>query len=390
MGLLKSRERFSNKGLGDLEVKEVSPTNDAAYQYLGNLDESQIQDVEEVDEIKDENGSMQNALSASLASRMISKLQQVGIDEMSYIQAAALKYHSIRYSGLANAGMFQYFCFPYGKIIRKLERPFVKGKQTIPFEFLGLKQELSYDVPEFYFAEAKAKIRTQDLQLWVNPRGINAYNYLTAKVLDISGFERHGSLNSDYATIWQAGTTPERSLLLDGVNDILDIGNVLNDDGVSDLLLEGWFKIIAADATNVWLMTKKTNDVLANPGYGVLRLNNNKVLFYISNGSTQAAITTASSVLQNVWKHLAVAIDRNGNGQIYINGVADGAAVSVASVGSGTNALSYLIGGSSGPSYSNLQTGGYRHYKFAAGGLPSDVATIIANHYNAEKRYYGL
>lgn len=386
MGLLKSRSRFSNRGLGNLEVREVSPTNDAAYQNLGYLEESNIADIEEVDVIKDENGSVQNALPAQQASRMTSKLLQVSIDEINYIKNSSTKFHSVRYNGMANEGLFQYFCFPYGRIIRKIERQFVRAKQNIPFEFLGLKQEATYDIPEFYMAEAAGKIRPENLQLWINPRSINAYNSLTAKVLDISGFERHGDLNSDFAAIWQAGTTPERFLRFDGVNDQLDLGNILNDDGTSDFMIEAWIRIQSADGGVNNILGKKT-DAGTSAGFIFRRQASNSLDLVIADGTTATTIS-AGTVLQNVWKHVAFAIDRNGNGTGYLNGVA-GAPVSVASINTATNALSLFIGRTAF-SFSPSDISMLRYHKYGAGLLPADIATIIANHYNAEKSYHGL
>jgi len=127
---------------------------------------------------------------------------------------------------MSNEQMFQYFAMEYGKIIRKLDRPFINSKQNIPFEFLALKQEPTTFTPqEYHMAEAKGRIRVENLQLWVNPRWLGAPERATAKLFDISGFARHGDINSDYATIWTTGT-PESFLRFDGVNDNCNFGAV--------------------------------------------------------------------------------------------------------------------------------------------------------------------
>lgn len=388
MSLLKDRLRFSNKGLGNLEVREVSPTSDAAYQNLGFLSETVLSDVSEMEDIADETGSMQNTLERTRAARMKTNLMQVSIDEMNYINNSANKYHSIRYSGLMNEGIFQFFSFEQGRIIRNLARQFTNQKQTIPFEFLALKQEpTTFTTPEYHMAEAKGRIRTEHLQLWINPRWLGTPERLSDRVFDISGFARHGSLNSDYASIWTTGT-PESLLAFDGVNDILSFGDILDDDGSSDLMVELWVKILGADGTTQRLMSKKESTTATSKGFQIYRHTNNEVVFGIADGTTSVINNMPSTLLQNTWCHVAFTMDRNGNLVGYKNGVA-GSGVSVAAVGSGANAIPLKIA-SLDTAFANIQTGGMRIYNFGAGGLPSNIATIVANHYSAEKSYYGL
>lgn len=391
MGLLKDRTRFSSKGLGTLEVKEVLPSNDAAYQKLGYVGETSLSDISEMEEIKDETGSMANAIERTRAARLKSQLLQVGIDEISYITGAVSKYHSVRYSGMVNDILFQWFAMEQGKIIRTVDRQFVNQKQMLPFEFLALQQEpTTFTAPLYHMAEAKGRIYTDNLQLWVNPRWLGTPDRLTAKLFDISGFARHGSLNSDYAAIWATGSNPESKLTFDGVNDQVDFGNVLNDDGTSDFVIELWFRVLAADGVRVRILTKKSTDAYDNTtaGYGIIRETDNTLHFGIADG-TSVVYNTAlvNSVLQNVWTHIFVAVDRNGNVTIYKNGVA-GTPVSVASINTATNSQSLYLG--RGSNWGNIELGMTRMFNYGAGGLPSNIATIAANHYAAEKSYYGL
>jgi len=390
MSLLRSRDRFSNKGLGNLEVREISPTVDAAFSNLGYLEESGFQDIVEHDELKDENGNVIDVLESTRAQRLTTKLMQVSANEMNYIRAASGKKHAIRYSGMANPVMFQYYCSENGKILNKLDRGMKRGPQNIPFEYLALHQDsLGYDVPEFFTAEAQGRIRTENLQLWINLRAGNAYNAATARVLDISGFARHGLLNSDFASIWQTGTTPERSLLFDGVNDGLDFGNILNDDATSDLLFEIWVKILTADGSGGVLFSKKAGYAAVAPGYVLYReAATNIVTFLFADGTNTISLGTSATVLRNVWNHFAVAIDRNGLATLYRNGVSN-AYTSIAATTSATCTDSLYI--SRLPTlYGNTENGMFRVYNYGAGGLPADIATIPMNHYNAEKSYYGL
>ncbi len=393
MANLQTRSRFSTVGLGKLQSREIYPGSDAAYANLGTLDEegSEVQDVVEPSIIKDETGKIQNVLFDTIGSRFVTNLKQVGIDEWNYISNAITKRHSIRYSGMANSEMFQYFCFEQGQIIPKTDRKFNKD-QKLPFEFVGINKDTSgFTTPNYHLAEAKAKIRTDNLMLWCNPRNPTTPELGTAKVFDISGFARHGDLNSDFATIWKTGSNPDSYLQFDGVNDQADFGDTLNDDGVSDLLHESWIKILAADGSTQVVFAKKNSPLDTTVGYALTRNGaDNRMYFKISNGTTAVEVFSPATVLQNVWKHIAVAIDRNGTGQIYINGAPSGAGSSVATVPTATNTLSLYLSRSTSGTFANIQQGCLRVYNFGAGGLPSDIATIISNHYNAEKSYYGL
>ncbi len=190
------------------------------------------------------------------------------------------------------------------------------------------------------------------------------------------------------------GTAPDgigSKLTFDGVNDYLDFGDVMDDDGVSDLLIEVWVKILAANGTKVNVLAKKNALQNTTVGYGIVRDTSNAIYFDFADGTNRVTFGSGgNAVMQNVWNHVAVAIDRNGNGQMYLNGVAVGTPTSVASVGNAANALSLFIGRDGAGSYSNFEFAGNRLYNYGANGLPSNIAIIVANNYAAEKAILGL
>jgi len=212
----------------------------------------------------------------------------------------------------------------------------------------------------------------------------------TTKLYDSSDNRISGSLFN--APTW--GTAPDgvnSKLAFDGVNDYGSFGDVLDDDGASDLLLELWVKVTASNGTKAILMSKKPTVLSTNLGFGICRdSTDNLVKFDIADGTNRATASSASTLLQNVWKHVAVSIDRNGNIVIYMNGVA-GTGVSCASVASVANASSLIIArDANGSEYGAFELGAFRSYNFGAGGLPANIATIIADHYNSEKAIFGL
>lgn len=395
MGLGPDRKKSGAVGLGTFEVRETSPSVATAFQNVGHLDGdagTNIEPIAEVEEIIAETGNLVDVKTKSLVHRIGTNLLQTSIDEINLPKNALSKEYAFRYCGMHSENLYQYFCFPRGKFNPGVSLGFKNGKRVLPIRAWGLKQtDLTYDVPEYHMAEAKGLIRTDHLQLWVNPRNIYTPEAGTSKVFDISGFERHGSLNSDFATIWQAGT-PESFLRFDGVNDNCNFGDVCDIDATSDILIEAWVRILVADGSLAIIAVKKTNGGAANAGWYLRRnITTNFLSFILGDASSFVEVVSAATILQNVWKHVAVVIDRNGNVTLYINGAASGTPISVATVVDSTNALNLRIAADSpAVTFGQADIGMLRFYNFGAGGLPSDIATIIARHYNAEKAYYGL
>jgi len=388
MGLQKDRTRSSVHGLGTLEVREVEPSEAADFSKAGYLDGdvgTTVEDFREMEELKDETGSLVDVKEKSKMTRLATGLMQTTIDEINLIKGASGKVHAIRYYGQSHESpdRYQYIIADKCRINPSVPLGYKPGKRVLPFNAWALKQaELSYDVPDVYVMEAKGSIAMTSLALWLSPR--HGFGVATAKVYDASGFGRHGTLTTDYASNWLAGTTPVYILRFDGTNDALDLGDVLDDDGSADFSIDMWINIPAANGTLQEILTKKSVITDHTAGYAIWRDTSNKINFKLSDGSGSVTITTAASVTQNVMTHIGVTVDRNGNAQLYINGTASGSASSVAAITSGTNALSLYLareGTSSTPGCGQVDIGDVRIYK--------TVAAITA-HYAAERSYYGV
>jgi len=390
MGLQRDRTRFWPHGLGTVEFRQVTPTPDTDHSDIGYIDESTIEDLYELEKRFDETGSLTDVLEKNRAVAVRTKLMQVGLDEINLIKNSKGMRFSLRYRGINKEnGRFQYNAFDQVILNRSLAREFKTGPQTIPFEAfaIDLSDIIGIDDPVGYVYESAGLIRTAGLQVWLDAR--LGYGKATSKALEISGFARHGTLNSDYATIWQTGSNPDRFLRLDGSNDEVNLGNVLNDDASGDFIIEIWFAPKAANGTQEELLSKKTLVTGNTAGFAVYRTTGNLMAFCIGSGTANALATTSGTALQNVNKHFAVTVDRNGNAQTYLNGAADGSPVSVAAIGTGTNALNLYLG-RDGTNFGQYDVTVLRIYRYLTGGLPADAATMIANHYNAEKAFFGL
>jgi hypothetical protein len=373
-----------------MELRQVSPTPDTDHTDIGYIEESTIEDLYELEKRFDEIGNLTNVLEKSQAAAVRTKLMQVGIDEINLIKNSKGMRFSLRYRGVnKDSGRFQYNAFDQVVLNRSLAREFKTGPQTIPFEAfaLDLTDGIGIDDPLGYVYESAGQIRTAGLQLWLDAR--LGYGNATQKALEISGFARHGTLGADYATNWQTGSNPDRFLRLDGANDEVNFGNVLNDDASGDFIIELWFAPKGANGVQEELLTKKSLVSDNTAGFAVYRTSGNFMAFRIGSGSASALATTSGTALQSVNKHFAVTVDRNGNAQTYLNGAADGSPVSVAAIGTGTNALNLFLG-HDGTNFGQFDVTVLRIYRYLTGGLPADAATIIANHYAAEKSFFGL
>jgi len=388
--MAKNRRHIFVKGLGNLHVRQVDPVAETSYSDLGWLGGTKVSDVYDMEPVRDERGVLVDILEHGEEVTMESSLLQSAKAQIDATKDVASQYHSVRYFGLENSTVYKYICFELARIIPGFSTDFKPGQRRIPVVIKAIdQQEFDFQVPMYYLVELAKELDISGLQLWLDPR--QYLNGGTSKVLDVSGFGRHGTLNADFATIWQGDgstTVPTRFLRLDGVNDLVGLGDILDDDALGDFVIEGWFRIKGADASVQELFAKKSADA-HEAGFRMVRKADNTVEFKISDGTASALIPTTATLLTNVWKHIAVVVERDGNGQMYLNGVANGAAVAVSTILTATNALNLEIGKFAG-AFGQIDVGSFRAHRYAADALPSTIAASMLAHYQAEKAFYGL
>jgi hypothetical protein len=387
------RSRFGTKGLGTLEVMEVTPTP-GDFASLGVLSEDGSEVDHSAEEIiqHDEDGKLWDVQEGKETDTLNTKLMQVGIDEVNIIKNSGGKTHALRYYGTINdQDRFQYFCMELGRIVPHVSASWKPGKQNLPFSFLAIKQDGTiFDTPIQYRNEGDKRLYLDGLQLWLDTRlGLNVE---TTRILDISGHARHGILYPlvNCTDIWQQGT-PTNFLRFNGTDQYVSLGDILDDDGTSDFVIEAWVKTPASDGTVQEILGKKNLISDHSAGFALYRLADNTICFKISDGGISASIISAPTLLQNTIKHIAIVIDRNGTGQMVINGVASGVAVSVASLETTAgNALPFLVGAVNGTEFGQVDVSCVRKRVWSAGGLPTDIIAQILSHYEAEKSFMGL
>ena len=387
----KFRNRIFAKGLGNFTLLQLPPVADTLFRDVGYLDNTSLKDTVQMVTVADENGNVIKRNPVSEEAHFLPTLKQTGIDEINLIKNAAGVLYAGRYYGMAknNPQVFQYYCIENGNIIPGPALDYGKNERKIALDFicLDVSDLRGFAVPLYYVIQTDGEINVDNLALWISPR--IGYNALTAKVLDISGLAQHGSLSANYATIWQAGTTPERFLRFNGTSDNLNLGDIQDDDDTTDFMIETWISTPAANSTLQEILGKKNLISDNSAGIALWRTAGNLISFKISDGSGSASVVSTATVLQSVWTHVAISIDRNGNGQVYINGSATGAAVSVASIGSAANALNLYLGAVNATEFGQVDISDTRLHRYASG-MPSNIANIISNHYTAERVIHGV
>ena len=262
---------------------------------------------------------------------------------------------------------------------------FAPGHRVLPVPAVALAPDNTFTTPPMYLAEALAELRVKNLHLFFCGR--NGHITGTVNALDISGWGRHGVLSASSLWTTASGLT---FLRFNGSSDYADFGNVCNFGATDSYAVEAWVRIQAADGALTRILGKKSTTASGTAGWLLQRSAANKLGLLASNASTQYTIETTSTVLQNVWTHILVAVPKNGNAQAYLNGAANGSTVAIASSHDATNAFSLFMGKDGGGTFGQSDVQGLRVYNFGASGVPSDIATIAANHYAGEKGYHGL
>jgi len=371
-------------------AREVEPSS-GAFSDLGYLQDCSIADIQEMEEVHNDKCELIQSLRTSRRAGAEANLMQVSKEEIDFLAGCVDKIHSVRYGGLTDTNVFQYFCWDSVRITPEVKLLYAVGKRLLPIKFVALKQSsLAYDVPLYYLVQLDREMSTSNLHLYVP--FYDGKNYLTAYGLDYSGYGRHGVVSADYATMWQLSGSLY-FMRFDGTDDNVSFGDILDDDGTSDYVIEGWVRVMGADLGQEEILCKKDTISDNSAGYAIYRSSANKLVFKLSSGVASVSVTSSTSILQNVWTHVAVAVDRNGNASTYINGVVDGTLAAVSALATGTNAFNLYLARESKATaglFGQVDIGMMRIYQYAAGGLPSDITAILLNHYNGEKAKFGL
>lgn len=383
----KNRTAIHFHGMGNLQTRLIAPTVDEDFANVGFIKDSKLSNLHTMDEAIDEGGRYIDTDSIGEKMAIETALMQTSLTELNLLRNTREQYHAVRYFGqVKGTGRYQYICIDKSRIIPGIDQDYKPGLRLLPARIVGLHDlEQGFTVPFYHLIETNKPMNVEGLQIWFSRQ--QGLNRSEVKVIDASGYGRHGTLSSDFASIWVLDGT-EYILRLDGVNDKDTIGNYCDLDATKDFFFEIWVRIKGADASLQEIYAKKSDDT-HTAGFRLVRKADNKLEFKLSDGAASALVPTASSLLINTWKLVQVYGNRNGNAQMMLNGVADGAAVSISAINTATNGLSLIVG-QLGAGYGQIDVGDYRFHRYAADGLPSNIEAIALNHFNAQKAAYGL
>jgi hypothetical protein len=314
----------------------------------------------------------------------VANLLQSSKEEFDLVRTADGKLHAVRYFGFAGGQTFQWWCFPRVRIAPSLNVEFKPGERIIPMGFAALRDvELNFTVPEYILAETDGDMFLDGLALWTSPRlGLNKG---TDRILDASGFSRHGIISSDYAAIWQTATTPY-NLEFDGVNDTVNFGNVCNIPSNNLAVIEAWLKV-GADGATIPFVSKKQSTGGVGAGYSLYRNNSDHVQFVLADG-TNNVIVNGNTVTTSVgWVYVAIIID-GSTISIYHNGAFFGQ--EGFSLGSIANSNNLRYAATDSGQYGKAILGDVRIHLFTGSALPAAAFDIPSKHFAAERAYYGV
>ena len=114
----------------------------------------------------------------------------------------------------------------------------------------------------------------------------------------------------------------------DGVNDYVNMGNVLDFDGSTPFSISTWVKFDVLG--NIEFLINKRDTTSSVRGYSLQKRNTNEIEFQVVNnaqaGQNRLALYTSTQLTNNTFYHCVVTYDgsRNPNGvKIYLDGVSD-------------------------------------------------------------------
>ena len=391
MALGKDRTRFSVVGLDNLEVRRVTTPADSEFACIGYLDGTTLKDAYTMVKVPSESGNLAAVLPQDRTVSVETRALQTSVEETALVTGSKNIEYAIRYSGLAAPDRFQYFALDSNVIDPSLVLAYQAGKRTLPFMAWAVEQQLGYEVPPYYMIESRREIRLAGLRLWLSPRSGDLYGYGTAYVLDSSGWARHGTLYGYAATsdIQKLGTP--NYLRFDGANDYLSHGNIFNMGSTEDFILEAWIRIQAANGSTQRLLGKKDTGAGTNAGYILFRHTDNTLRLGVADGVDSATALSVATATQNVWKHVAVVVDRGeATAQMVVNGAASGDPADLTDIGNMDNAVNFMLGRSAAAEYSQVDIGDVRVYTFGNDGMIADPVAMLARHFAGEQSYYGV
>jgi len=161
---------------------------------------------------------------------------------------------------------------------------------------------------------------------------------------DYSLNDNDGNLgNSTISTrpSWKSGDECrfDGCLNFDGTDDFVNVSDSDSlDIGTSDFTIEAWIK--TNSATQQFIIDKKSS----GSGYYFYVESDGKLHGNLTDGTNSDGVVSSTSIKDNTWHHAVFVVDRDGNGQIYVDGNPDGSPVTITATGDLSNNDNLYIG----------------------------------------------
>ncbi len=147
-----------------------------------------------------------------------------------------------------------------------------------------------------------------------------------------------------------------------GSSDYLSLGDAADADvGTGNFSFA--FCIYANSLSAILYVMSKYTNIGGAAGYELYITTNGVIICVVTDGTHTNSIGSATSAIPNQsWKIVAVTVNRSGNGQIYVNGVASGSPTAITATSTMSNATSLYLGRIEGIGYANCKL---RNFLFA-------------------------
>jgi hypothetical protein len=203
--------------------------------------------------------------------------------------------------------------------------------------------------PTYTCAFQEDKIGYEEFAYRIRSIGINLYQ--TSPIIFTNNY---GTLSGGAS--WIQCPDGSSGVNFDGIDEQISWGDASDlDVGTGDFSLALCLYTNSL-ASEVRVLSKKTDSPLASIGYNLLISTGGQITFNLSDGTHQDVLTSASAIITNqTWKLIAITIDRDGNGTIYVNNSASGTPAAITASGSANNSNNFYLGRAEGVGYGNFR-----------------------------------
>jgi hypothetical protein len=205
-------------------------------------------------------------------------------------------------------------------------------------------------------------------------------------MLILSGNNKNGTLTN--GPTFNSGNGG--SIVFDGVNDYVNLGNILNFERIDSFTFSTWVKVNNVSAPRAFI-SKTSNTVLG--GYFFGANTNGSIIFILRNtiNTNQLFISTPSFLFNNIWKNFTVTYDGSSNPSgvsIYVDSILQSNIITT------NNLTSTIVNNDNLNIGARTSTGGLSYFfgNIAQTSIYNRALTTaeVLQNYNATKGRFGL